>query len=79
VYAVDNQRNGCISLLRKLVLSVEDDAVLRADDMREFVFAQVGELCRMRHLFTYMSAMVGMSFDEWVEAKRVQAYSDVIV
>lgn len=78
VYGSDHQRNGCISLLRKLVLSVEDDAVLRADDMREFVFAQVGELCRMRHLFAYMSAMVGMSFDEWVEAKRVQAYSDVI-
>ena len=73
-YVSDNERSGVVSLLRKLVLSLEATEVLMCDEIREGVFLQIENICRHQHLFGYLQAIVGLDFDSWVEDVRCKAY-----
>lgn len=73
-YVSDNERSGVVSLLRKLVLSLDETEVLMCDEIREGVFLQIENICRHQHLFGYLQAVVGLDFDSWVEDVRCKAY-----
>lgn len=73
-YVSDHERSGVVSLLRKLVLSLDETEVLMCDDIREGVFSQIEHICRVQHLFGYLQAIVGVDFDSWVEDVRCKAY-----
>ena len=69
------RRNGRISLLRKLCASLDDETVLLDDASREGVFALMETIILNDKLSDYFHAMVDSDFYEWIELKRVDAYS----
>lgn len=71
----EQRRNGRISLLRKLVQSVNDDAVLRNDNCREGVFALAEQIVNEDELYDYFVGMTNMDFASWMEDARVKAYT----
>lgn len=64
---------GRITLLRHLVQSLDDDAVLLDDESREDVLWHIGEIIRRDGLQKYFTTMVNQEYDDWVEAMRVKA------
>lgn len=72
--AGNQSRNGRVTLLRHLVQSLDDTAVLLNEDTRERVLWMVQEQVEADGLLSYFSQMVGYSLYEWIEATRVKAY-----
>lgn len=70
-----SQRYGRITLLRKLVKSMEDEAVLMNDTAREGVLWLVNSIVEEDRLDEYFRAMVDKDIAEWIEDTRVLAYS----
>ena len=63
------EHNGRLTLLRHLVKSVEEPAVLYDAATREGVFDHIRQIVRRDGLRRYFQAMVGCELDEW--CKRV--------
>ena len=61
------EHNGRITLLRHLVKSVEEPAVLYDAATREGVFNHIRQIVRRDGLRRYFQAMVGCELDEWCQ------------
>lgn len=72
--ANSNSRNGRTTLLRHLIQSLDDPAVLLNEGTRERVLWMVEEQVKAEGLDRYFSTMVGTSLYDWIESKRVEAY-----
>lgn len=70
-----SQRFGRITLLRKLVKSLDDEAVLLNDTAREGVLWLVSSIVEEDRLDNYFHAMVDKDIADWIEDTRVDAYS----
>lgn len=70
----ERRKNGRIPLLRKLIASISDEAVLMSDVAREGVFGLIEEICQADHLTAYASQVVGGDIWSWMEEQRCEAY-----
>lgn len=70
-----SERYGRITLLRRLVKSLEDDAVLLDDCAREGCYALIESIVERDELQNYFTAMSGKELADFIEEGRVNAYS----
>lgn len=69
------ERSARITLLRHVVQSMEDEAVIIDDVTRENTLWYIRELVRRDNLHNYFKMMTGEWIEEYIENQRVKAYS----
>lgn len=72
-YDGDREHHGRITLLRKLVQSLDDEQILLDGESREGVFDHMAQLIRRDHLENYFKGMVGDYFEVWRDKVRAEA------
>lgn len=72
-YDGEREHHGRITLLRKLVQSLDDEQVLLDGESREGVFEHVGAIIRRDGLQNYFKGMVGDYFEVWRDKVREEA------
>ena len=72
-----SERYGRITLLRRLLKSMEDEAVLLDDTAREGCLALIETIVERDELDTYFEAIEGKGLADYIEDVRVDAYSRV--
>lgn len=73
------ERNGRITLLRHLIQSLDDEAVLFDEVSRNAVYEHIATIIQNDNLDNYFMAMTGKWFDEYVAAKEDESLGGVRV
>lgn len=68
------EHNGAMTLLRHLITDITKEEVLICDTVRESVLTNIAAIIENGRMEKYFEMCVGMSFDDWAEWLRVQAY-----
>ena len=72
-YDGDREHHGRITLMRKLVQSLDDEQVLLDTESREGVFEHIEKIIRRDGLANYFKGMVGDYFEVWRDQVRAEA------
>lgn len=68
-----HRRNPAVTLIRHLLVSLDNEEILMDDAMREDVMSHVCAIVQQNGLMNYFASIVGESLWDWVESRRVLA------
>ena len=75
-YAGVSERNGLITLLRRLIESTNEPEVYRNEHAREMVLCHIEDIVTTGYLHRYASEVVGDDIFSWIEKVRCKGYED---
>ncbi len=71
-----SERNGLITLLRRLIESTKEPEVYRNEHAREMVLYHIEDIVTTGYLHRYASEVVGEDIFTWIENVRCKAYEE---